>query len=301
MSHHTLNRRQFIKQLTGGAAVLTLGAFAGTSRAATATDRVLLGKSGIEVSRLGIGTGTNGGRIQREMGQPAFTRMIRHALDRGITFFDTADNYKEMHEMLGKALEGVDRESIQIQSKISPEKYDDPLQEIDRFRKELGTDYFDTFLIHCARIRDWYTKYARLRDQLQEAKEKQIIRSYGLSVHGMEPLEGILESDWPELCLLRTNHNGHHMDGPSGKWRETGNRDLALQHIKTLHDQGKGIVGMKLVGNGDFTWIEERRKSVHFVMALDYVDAVVIGFKSPQEIDEMMGMMEEGLARRGGG
>ena len=300
MSHHTIDRRQFIKRLTGGAAVLALGGLAAPVRAATATDRVLLGKSGIEVSRLGIGTGSNGGRIQREMGQPAFTRMIRHALDRGITFFDTADNYKEMHEMLGKALKGVDRDSIQIQCKISPEKYDDPLQEIDRFRKELGTDYFDTFLIHHARVRYWTEKYARLMEQLQEAKAKQIIRSYGLSLHGLEPLEGTLSTDWPELCLLRTNHNGHFMDGPSGKWRETGNRDLALQHIKTLHDQGKGIVGMKLIGNGDFTWIEERRKSVHFVMALDYVDAVVIGFKSPQEIDEVMGMMEEGLLRRRG-
>lgn len=273
------------------------GVSAGTlSARRTAVDPVALGRSGVVVSRLGIGTGSNGGRIQRELGQEGFTRLVRHALDRGITFFDTADNYGEMHEMLRTALRGVDRDRIQVQTKIPWNKYEDPLRELDRFRSEVGTDYFDSALIHCTRTAEWPKEEARLMDTLHEAREKQMIRSYGVSMHGLAPLEATTRTSWPMVAQVRVNHNGVHMDGPTGKFGEQGNRDAALPRIRALHDAGKGVIGMKLIGNGDFTDPEVRRKSIHFVMGLPYVDAVVIGFKSPAEIDEAIQNMNDGLA-----
>src|SRR5690554_624900 len=144
-----MTRRDFLGRLAlGGVAVTGLPRLARASAPRSATDKVILGKSGVQVSRLGMGTGSNGGSVQRALGQNGFNRLVWHALDRGITFFDTADNYGEMHEMLREALKGVDRESIQIQCKIPHGRYDDPLKEIDPFRKEVGTDYFDTMLIH---------------------------------------------------------------------------------------------------------------------------------------------------------
>jgi 1-deoxyxylulose-5-phosphate synthase len=89
------------------------------------------------------------------------------------------------------------------------------------------------------------------------------------------------------------------MDGPTGRWQEPGDRDVALPHIRRLHAMGKGVIGMKLAGNGDFTDPEVRRRSIDFVMRLPFVDAVVMGFKSPAEIDEAMRRMDEGLSRRG--
>jgi predicted aldo/keto reductase-like oxidoreductase len=291
-----MTRRDFLGRLAlGGVAVTGLPRLARASAPRSATDKVILGKSGVQVSRLGMGTGSNGGSVQRALGQNGFNRLVWHALDRGITFFDTADNYGEMHEMLREALKGVDRESIQIQCKIPHGRYDDPLKEIDRFRKEVGTDYFDTMLIHHVAKASWPEDLKRLMDQLETAKEQQVIRSHGVSIHGLAPLEAAVPVEWIDLALVRVNHNGHHMDGPTGAWAEQGNRDEALGHIKKLHDNGKGIVGMKIIGNGDFTDPAEREASIRFVMGLDFVDAVVIGFKSPQEIDEAIDRINAAL------
>ena len=292
-----LTRRSFLGGAAAGAAAL-LG-LPGRSHAATtvrtATDPVTLGESGIVVSRLGLGTGSNGGSVQRALGQKDFTRLVHHAIDRGVTFFDTADNYGEMHERLAIALQGIDRERIQIQTKIPWGKFDRPLDQLDRYRRELNTDYFDSVLMHCTRTAEWPDEEKRLMDVLSEAKERQILRSHGVSMHGLLPLEATVLTDWPDVALVRVNHSGTHMDGPTGDWGEAGRRDEALPHIEKLHRNGKGIIGMKIIGNGDFTDPEVRRRSIHFVMQLDYVDAVVIGFKSPAEIDEAIASMNRSL------
>jgi 1-deoxyxylulose-5-phosphate synthase len=204
-----------------------------------------------------------------------------------------------MHAMLGEALRGVDRERIQIQTKIPFDRYPDPLRELDRFRREVGTDFFDSVLIHCALTRAWPEEQRRLMDSLAEAKRRGVIRSHGVSVHGLPALRGATETDWSDVTLVRVNHNGHHMDGATGLWREEGDRDSALPHIRRLHQMGKGVIGMKLIGNGDFTDLEVRRRSIHYVMGLPFVDAVVIGFKAPAEIDEAIGNMDAGLRQRG--
>ena len=293
-----MSRREFMGRSAAGlfGAMATPGiASANSAARRTAVDAVVLGKSSVRVSRLGLGTGSNGGSVQRQMGQEGFTRLVRHALDRGITFFDTADNYGGMHEMLREALRGVDRDRIQIQTKIPFDKYADPLKELDRFRKEVGTEYFDSVLIHCTLTRAWPEEQKRLMDLLAQAKQRKIVRSHGVSVHGLHALAGATTTSWPDVTQVRVNHNGHHMDGPTGRWKEAGDRDAAIPHIRRLHRDGKGVIGMKLIGNGDFTDPEVRRRSIHFVMGLDYIDAVVLGFKSPAEIDEAIDNMNDGL------
>src|SRR5690606_38415597 len=193
------------------------------------------------------------------------------------------------------ALNGVDRESIQIQCKTPHGRDDDPLKDFDGFRKEVGTDYFDTLLIHHVAKASWPYDLKRLMDQLETAKEQQVIRSHGVSIHGLAPFEAAVPVVLCDLALVRVNHNGHHIDGPTGARAEQGNRDEALGHIKKHHDNGKGIVGMKIIGNGDFTDPAEREASIRFVMGLDFVDAVVIRFKSPQEIDEAIDRINAAL------
>lgn len=293
-----ISRRQFIGRTAAGVVgVLGAPVAAAAAPAArrTAADRVALGRSGVTISRLGLGTGSNGGSVQRAMGQDGFDRLVRHALDRGITFFDTADNYGEMHEALRAALRGVPRDRIQIQTKIPWERNPDVLPTLDRYRREVGTEYFDSVLIHCTRTAHWPTELARMMDHLAEAKRRGIIRSHGVSMHGLAPLEATVHTRWPDVAQVRVNHNGHHMDGPTGDWQEPGKRDAALPHIRRLHETGKGVIGMKLIGNGDFTDPEVRRRSIHSVMQMPFVDAVVIGFKSPAEIDEAMRNIDEGL------
>lgn len=208
-----VTRRRFLRDslVTVGAVACGSSALAGAAPKKSATDFVTLGKSGVKVTRLGIGSGTFGGRVQRELGQDGLTRLIRHAYDRGIRFFDTADAYKT-HQMVGTALKGIDRESYTLQTKMGWRNDPDPFKIIDRFRTELQTDYFDSLLLHCTRTPDWKETLKRQMDLLQEAKQKQLIRSHGASCHGILPLEAMPGTDWLDVAFVRVNHNGAHMD-----------------------------------------------------------------------------------------
>lgn len=291
-----ITRRHFLQ--TGAAAVgaLTgLSAFSQEKALRSATDWVTLGKSGVKVTRIGIGTGSNGGRVQRELGQKAFTELVRHAYDRGIRLFDTADNYEGMHEMLAEALKGIDRDTYTIQTKMKIGGNPNPWESIDRFRKELNSDYFDSFLMHCATQSNWTEILQRQMDILAEAKEKQAIRSHGASVHGTLALKEMTSSNWMDVSLLRVNHNGTKMDNLEDDWNKNGNVEECVAQIRKIHDSGSGVIGMKIIGNGDFTDPEVRDASFKYVMNLDCVDAVIIGFKSPAEIDEAIERMNHHL------
>src|SRR5215467_3710169 len=147
MSRHS--RRDFLAAALGAAAIAP---FAGAqSKKRLATDWVTLGKSNVKVTRLAFGTGTNGGRVQRELGQEQFTRLVRHAYDNGIRFFETADTYGGMHEMLGIALKGLPRDGYRLMTKYRTPNQGDPLPKFDNYRRQLNTEYFDIMLLHCVR------------------------------------------------------------------------------------------------------------------------------------------------------
>jgi predicted aldo/keto reductase-like oxidoreductase len=295
-----LTRRHFLRTSAATAAALAglpNAMVAETQRPGrSATDWVTLGKSGLKVTRLGFGTGTNGGEVQRSLGQKEFTRLVRHAYERGIRFFDTSGNYDQMHEMLVKALEGVDRGTYAMQTKMEWPNDPNPWDDINRFRKELRTDYLDSFLLHAVSTGDWADKLKRQMDIISEAKQKQVIRAKGVSVHGLLPLRATSESGWADVSLLRVNHNGLFMDNLVEKWAGQADVNECVTNIRKIHRSGSGVIGMKLIGNGDFTDPAQRDASIKFVMGLDCVDAVVIGFKSPAEVDEVIDSMNKHLS-----
>jgi hypothetical protein len=262
----------------------------------TAADQVRLGKTGLKASRLGIGTGSNGGMVQRSLGQEGFTRLIRHAYDRGVIFIDTAQNYNT-HEMIRVAIKGLPREKLFIQTKMPgiPEK---PLDVLDRYRRELGVDYLDTVLTHCATRPNWDDHRRRVLDALDEAKQKQIIRAKGVSCHGLPALNRSAVIDWPDVHLVRLNPQGKHIDGPTDAWNEAGFENTlpeAVQQVKAMRDLGHGIVGMKIIGNGDFKNPEDREKSIQYAMNCGLLDSVVIGFANTNEIDEAIERIDRAL------
>ncbi len=283
-----VTRREFLKSSVAVGVTAAAGGAAGTCLAAprSATDWVALGNSGIQVTRLAFGTGTYGGRVQRELGQKEFTRLVRHAYDRGIRFFESADSYGEMHEMLAEALQGIPRESYRLMTKIRWQSEEDSKSAIDRFRKELNSEYFDILLIHCVRHSGWAEDLKRLSDELSEAKEKRVILAHGASCHGLLPLRDFPGNQWLDVALLRVNHKGTLMDSLQGEGPEAGNVSEVVSHINTLNGQGTGVIGMKIIGEGRFGSAEERDASVRFVMNLGTVDAVTIGYKTTAEIDE---------------
>ena len=300
MKNNHLSRRQFLERSTGAAGALLLtscswfSAQAATKR--TAVDQVALGKTGIKLSRLGFGTGTDSGNVQHELGQEGFNKLIRYAYDHGITYFDCAQSYKTF-EWLGGAIKGLPREKLFIQSKIGgqPEQV---LAAIDRHRKVFDTDYVDSLLVHCMIKDGWTDQWKRVMDGFDEAKEKKWIRAKGVSCHSLPALRAATASNWTEVHLVRVIPQGVHMDGENEQvWdNQTHEPAPVLAELKTMRAKGRGVIGMKIIGNGEFTKAEDREKSVRFAMSRPELDAVVIGFKSTAEIDEAIRRMNGALA-----
>lgn len=302
MSHKLISRRQFIQTSAALAGAAAIAPLTPTSPAAalTATDLVPLGKKGLKICRLGMGTGSNGGQVQRDLGQQGFNRLVRHAYDRGVTYIDTADAYRT-HGMIREAIRELPREKLWIQTKMpwnKPEFINQTLQTLDRYRKELGTDYIDSLLIHCTTKPTWKADLRPMMDAFDEAQAKGWIRMKGVSCHGLPALQCATDVNWVEVQLARVNPQGRHVDGKDGTWAEPGHVPAAVKEIKAMHDKGRGIIGMKLVGNGDFKNPADREQALRYAMTCGFVDSVVIGFGTTAEIDEAIERMNRALAEK---
>jgi 1-deoxyxylulose-5-phosphate synthase len=295
MTSSHLNRRQFLERSAAAAGALLLGARSWAATKRTAVDQVALGKTGLKLSRLGFGTGSNSGNVQYALGQEQFTTLIRYAYDQGITYFDCAQTYRTFDWIKG-AIKGLPREKLFLQSKI-PGKPDDVLATIDKHRKAFDTDYVDSMLIHCMVKGDWTDEWKRIRDAFDEAKEKKWISAKGVSCHSLPALRAATTSTWTDVHLVRVNPQGRYIDGPTESWDKSG-RDVSpvLAELKNMHAKGRGVIGMKIIGNGDFQQPEDREKSIRYAMSRPELNAIVIGFKSKAEIDEAIKRVNQALA-----
>jgi predicted aldo/keto reductase-like oxidoreductase len=297
-----VTRRQFIQTSTAlaGAALLSpwglVDAWAATETPAvrTATDQVTLGKTGIKLSRLGFGTGSNNGYTQTAQGRNAFVNLIHYAYDRGITYIDTAESYQTF-DLIADAIKGLPREKLFIQSKVEGRPAD-VLAVIDQHRKTFDTDYIDSLLIHCMTRGQWTDEWKRVMDAFDQAREKKWIRAKGVSCHTLPALRASVATDWTEVHLVRVNPQGSYTDAEGDTWGSS-SHDIApvMSEIKTMHAKGRGVIGMKICGNGSFTDPADREKSIRYAMACREIDAVVIGFKSRQEIDEAIERINRAL------
>jgi predicted aldo/keto reductase-like oxidoreductase len=294
MSIKEISRRQFIKgaAATAGAALATPHASRFSAATKTAADQVPLGNTGIKLSRLGMGTGSDSGNVQRSLGHEKFNDLIHYGYERGITYIDTADAY-QTHTWVREAIKRLPREKLYIQSKIPFMGFGggigSPLTTLDRFRKELDVDYIDTVLIHCQISPDWDEQTKALRDAMEEAKQKHWIRAHGVSCHSLPATRKAAALNWVDVNLVRINPQGVNMDTPESAVFGTSNEThvpAVVQQLKTMRKGGHGIIGMKLIGEGRFRSVAERKRSLTWVMQNNLVDAVVIGMKSKEELDE---------------
>jgi len=290
------SRRNFLK------AGLAAGVLTGTGilplRAArgTATDWVTLGKSGVKVTRLAFGTGTMSGRVQRELGQDQFTRLVRYAYDRGIRFFETAESYGEMHKMLGIALKGVPRDSYRLMSKVTTREGVNPQEKIDELRKLANTEYFDIMLLHWQHTATWPSDTVRWQDGLLEAQSKKAIAGHGASVHGLPALRRFPGNQWLDVAMIRMNHNGTRMDAEDYNTNGLGNVSEVVSHVKQVRQQGMGVISMKLAGEGMFASRTDRQAAMRFAFNNAGVDCVTVGYKNTAEVDEAIENLNLALA-----
>lgn len=253
-------------------------------RSLTPTSQVPLGKSGLKVSMVGLGTGSIGwGRRsnQTKLGQDEFTRLMRHAFDRGINFFDLADAYGS-HPYFAEAMKGVPRDRYVIQTKSDSRDPQAAREDIDRFLRELHTDYLDSLIIHCVTIPDWTEKYRGVMDVFAEAKRQGKIRAHGVTCHNFGALQTAAASDWVQINQVRWNPGRSHMDNEVETVRAV---------FKQMRAKGQGMIGMKVVGQGDL--LNGARKlspseCFRFQVESGVVDAFVVGVEATSHVDELL-------------
>jgi 1-deoxyxylulose-5-phosphate synthase len=149
--------------------------------------------------------------------------------------------------------------------------------DLDRFRRELGTDYLDVCLMHCVTEADWTTRFRGAMDALSEAKEKGIIRAHGCSCHSIEALRAAAKSPWVEIDFARINPIGSHMDADPA---------TVVGVLKEMKAAGKAVVGMKILGQGDLR--NRQAEALRYALGLGLLDAFTIGAESKSEQEDLI-------------
>jgi aryl-alcohol dehydrogenase-like predicted oxidoreductase len=297
-----LNRRDFLASSAG--AIACAGGVAQTTdppravqpagSAPPAPPRVQLGRTGINLSRLAMGTGVRGGDRQSNQTRMGFERLValfRHAYDRGITFFDLADLYGT-HVYFREALRRIPRDRVTILTKLWW-RYDGPVEPaaeahrartaaatLERFRHELSTDHIDIVLLHCLETNNWDRQLAPYMETLSRAKDRRQVRAVGISCHNLAALNRAADVPWVDVVLARINPRGVRMDGRP---------EQVIEALQRLRRAGKAIIGMKIFGEGEL--VRQKDECIRYAQSLGLLDAMTIGFEAPGQIDEVLTLL----------
>lgn len=277
-----MNRRFFVKSASAAAGLLAISPFALHARPRVIkniSDRIMLGKMGIEVSRMAMGTGTHGvGRNSnqtRQLGIKGLADLLKAGYDMGVTFWDSADQYGT-HPHLKEALKMVPREKVVILSKTHASTEDEMKADLDRFRKELGTDYIDILLLHCMMSDDWPREREGAMKVLSEAREKGVIKAHGVSCHTLGALKSAASSPWVQIDLARINPYGAEMDSKV---------PVVVDVLKQMKQSGKVIMGMKIFGAGQLS--NRADECLKYALDQDYLSCFTIGVENQTQLKDL--------------
>lgn len=284
-----MNRRRFIQTGVVGVAGLS---FAGTGMANSElvfgtkakVDKVKLGKTGLTVSRIAMGTGTVGwghASNQTRLGTEKFVKLAHHAYERGIRFFEMADVYGS-HSYVGEALKNLPREKVTLLTKIwthdeGSDKIEPVQKTLDRFRQETGSDYFDILLMHCMTQGNWDQTRKQYIDGFSKAKQDGIVKAVGVSCHSWDALVTAVDSPWVDVILARINPFQSHMDGTP---------EAVNELLGKAKKNGKGVIGMKIFGEGKHILDEERERSLKFAITQGNIHCMTLGLESEVQLDD---------------
>jgi len=288
-----MKRRHFIRNSAAAAGIAAMQPFPhhlfASDTKKYAGDRVMLGNTGIELSRLAMGTGTNGvgksSNQDRKMGIKGVGELLHAAYDEGINFWDTADQYGT-HPHLKEGLKHVAREKVVIMTKTHATTEKEMKEDLDRFRRELDTDYIDIMLLHCMTDPRWPEKKTGAMDVLSQAREDGIIRSHGVSCHTLGALQSAAESDWVQVDLARINPFGKVMDADVPTIEKL---------LKKMKKDGKGIIGMKIFGAGKLRGDVD--ECLQYTLAQNFVDTFTIGQENATQMRDLVKRIPDASTR----
>jgi len=283
-----MNRRKFIQAgLTGLAGLSVVGTgiinLNCTVSGALSVDQVKLGNSGLTVSRIAMGTGTVGGNKSSNftrLGMDKFVKLARHAYERGINFYDMADSYGT-HPFVGNAIKNLPREKLIVLTKMwteeDPNKREPVEKTLDRFRSESGSDYFDILLMHCMMKGNWNETRKYYMDAFSKAKQDGIVKAVGVSCHEIGALAEAAVNPWVDVIMARINPFGTAMDGSP---------DAVKAILETAKNNGKGIIGMKIFGEGKHVTDDERQRSLKFALTEGNIHCMTLGMETEDQMDD---------------
>ena len=280
-----MNRREFLaRTAVAGAAALGARSFAAAitnplPQRFSATDTVTLGKTGIKTTRLAMGTGTHGfghRSDQTQLGLKGLSDLLLNGYDQGLRFFDAADAYGS-HPHVAETLKHVQRDKVTVLTKSWSRDPQSIRADLDRFRRELNTDYIDVVLMHCLTESNWTEQFRGAMDVLSEAKQRGIIRAHGCSCHSIGALRAAAKSPWVEVDLARINPTGAHMDADP---------DTVIGVLREMHTAGKGVIGMKILAQGDLC--DRKDEAIKYALSLGVLDAFTIGATSKAEQNDLV-------------
>jgi aryl-alcohol dehydrogenase-like predicted oxidoreductase len=288
-------RREFLTTMAGAGALMSTAACAKSTKAVPAPTRAILGNTGIEVSRMALGTGWRGGKRQSEHTRMGFEKLVdlmQHAYDRGITFYDMADLYGS-HVYFREALRTLPRDELTILTKLwwpydsknpaelpADQRYSSAKKAVERFCHEMAVENIDILLLHCLRKEDWLGEMSPYMEALQEMKEEGKIRALGVSCHDFGAMKTAVKSPWVDIMLSRLNPYNASMDASP---------EEVVALLKKAKSKGKGIIGMKIYGNGKL--VDRKEECMKFAQENGVFDAMTIGAITPEQIDENLALM----------
>lgn len=286
-----MKRRRFIQNTLASTALLTAFPYellAGTKKW-YANERIPLGDTGIEMSRVAMGTGTRGfggsSNQTRQLGIKGVSDLLRAAYDEGINFFETADQYGS-HPHLKEAMKKLDREKLVILTKTNSTTYKDVKSDLERFKTELGTDYFDIVLLHAVTDPEWNKNMKGAMDALSEAKEEGTIRAHGISCHSIGALETAADEPWVEVDLARYNPGGVAMDADVPTVQKV---------LSRMKKNGKAIIGMKVYGRGQL--VDKKDECLEFQTGSGFINHFTLGIENYEQFKDIQKRLPEASVR----
>jgi aryl-alcohol dehydrogenase-like predicted oxidoreductase len=288
-----MKRRTFIKAGLQTAGILSLASFPYHLFAQEikkhAQDLVPLGSTGLKTTRLAMGTGTGGwggsSNQTRKMGIKGLSDFLHYAYDNGVLFWDSADQYGS-HPHLKEALKRIPREKIVIMTKTRATDEDEMRDDLDRFRREIGTDYIDIILLHNMQNGNWPEIKKPAMDVLSRAREDGIIKVHGVSCHTLSALKKAAETDWVQVDLVRFNPTGASMDADP---------ETVAGVIRRMKEKGKGIIGMKVLGAGKLSGRVD--ECLQYQLAHDFIDSFTVGQENTEQFDDLLKRIPEASVR----
>ena len=208
---------------------------------------VKLGDTGLKVSKLGFGT-YDFGRQPLGISPKKGGQILFEAYKLGVNFWDTSDDYVS-HPHVAAALKLVPRKDVVISTKTNARSGGEAEKSLKNSLKELGTDYVDIFLLHNVKS-DWIDDCSELFKELRDLKATGMVRAVGLSTHSVAVVQEVAQLDEVDVIMTICCNTDQ---ATIKRFQdhiplEDGTIEEMLEAIKLTHNNGKGVIAMKVLG-----------------------------------------------------